>query len=170
MPEYQCCLCGIINSNCTRKCFTCGSKERRICDRCCASRNKCLECQDESSNGQKIATDDGAATPKKKRSVSFADHDDCSSVNSRKSAKSSRKTKGSQEEEKEEQQLREIREAVATYNNCGAATHSTAAAAGKKRSTGISRTTRAATTSSSRSSRTVVVSSWRECCSTIIIT
>ena len=55
MPEYQCCLCGIIKPNCTRKCFTCGSnKERRICDRCCAARNKCLECQDgESSNNQK---------------------------------------------------------------------------------------------------------------------
>jgi hypothetical protein len=99
MPEYQCCLCGIINSYCTRKCFTCGSKERRICDRCCASRNKCLECQDGSSSGRKIATDDGAATSKKKRSVSFADHDDCSSVNSGKSAKSSPKSKGFQEED-----------------------------------------------------------------------
>ncbi len=146
MPEYKCCLCGIINSNCTRKCFTCGSKERRICDRCCASRNKCLECQDESSSSicqQKIATNDG--TPKKKRSVSFANHDDCSSVNSGKSAKSSRKSKGFREEEKKEQ-MRDIEEVVATT------------------------TVVAATASSSQSSsRAVVISSRRECCCTTTI-
>ena len=69
MPEYQCCLCKIVKANCTRKCHKCGSPERRICDYCYGTRNKCDDCYENrvEENNQKPSV-----TPRK-RKVSFAE-------------------------------------------------------------------------------------------------
>ena len=43
--DYTCCLCHVESSRCTRKCITCCSGEKRICDSCYGTRNKCFGCK-----------------------------------------------------------------------------------------------------------------------------